>query len=81
MSLPITAVGPLNVLIKPILTVFCWAIAGPAASASAAAARTVVLFMVCILPIAAPGGAEALRCYLEASLGSPNGRFDRARGR
>ena len=38
MSLPMAAVGPLNVLMKPILTVFCWAMAGPATSASAAAA-------------------------------------------
>ena len=30
MSLPMAAVGPLNVLMKPILTVFSWAAAGPA---------------------------------------------------
>jgi hypothetical protein len=28
MSLPIAAVGPLNVLTKPIFTLFCWAGAG-----------------------------------------------------
>ena len=33
MSLPITAVGPLNVLTKPIFTDLPWAMAGPAASA------------------------------------------------
>src|SRR5579864_8659927 len=36
MSLPIAAAGPLNVEMKPILMVFCCAIAGPAHSASAA---------------------------------------------
>ncbi len=34
MSLPITAVGPLNVLMKPILTAFCWAEIGLADSTS-----------------------------------------------
>ncbi len=38
MSLPITAVGPLNVLTKPILTDLPWAMAGPAPSASTAPA-------------------------------------------
>ena len=32
MSLPIAATGPLKVLMKPILTVFCWATAGAAAT-------------------------------------------------
>jgi hypothetical protein len=38
MSLPIAATGPLNVLTKPILMVFCWATtAGAAANAAIAA--------------------------------------------
>ena len=45
MSLPITAVGPLNVLTKPILTDLLWAMAGPAPSASAAPAASSSLFM------------------------------------
>ena len=50
MSLPIAAVGPLKVLMKPILTVFCWAEAGctkpGAARASAVAAATPNLIIV-----------------------------------
>src|SRR6185312_2274636 len=46
MSLPITATGPLNVLMKPILMVFCWAAAGPAASNNAALAAKRVLRIV-----------------------------------
>jgi hypothetical protein len=38
MSLPITAVGPLNVETKPILTLFCCAGAGIAASTDRTAA-------------------------------------------
>src|SRR5205807_3301001 len=34
MSLPIAAGGPVKVEMKPIFTVFCWPIAGPAASAN-----------------------------------------------
>src|SRR5262249_6675797 len=45
MSLPITATGPLNVLMNPILIVFCWATAGPAASRKAALAAKSVLRM------------------------------------
>src|SRR5262245_12497565 len=41
MSLPITAVGPLNVLMKPILMDFCWALSGPADSATMTAAAAV----------------------------------------
>jgi hypothetical protein len=52
------AVGPLNVLTKPILTVFCWAMAGPATSASAAAA-TIALLIACIPLIAARIGVAA----------------------
>ena len=40
MSLPITAVGPLKVLTKPILTGLPWPAAGPAASAESAATAT-----------------------------------------
>ena len=58
MSLPMAAVGPLNVLTKPILTVFCWAMAGPATSASAAAA-TIALLIACIPLIAARIGVAA----------------------
>ena len=36
MSLPMTAIGPLNVLMKPILIDLFWAAAGPAASNTAA---------------------------------------------
>src|SRR6185369_17805724 len=34
MSLPMAATGPLNELMKPILTVFCWAADGAAATAA-----------------------------------------------
>src|SRR5262245_37424417 len=40
MSLPITAVGPLKVLIKPILTVFCCAGAGAIANSVTMPAAT-----------------------------------------
>ena len=50
MSAPITAVGPLKVLMKPILTVLSWAIAGPEASASAVPA-TIHGFCHCIDPL------------------------------
>ena len=46
MSLPITAVGPLKVETKPILMVFCWAAAGPAASAKAPLAAKSMLRIV-----------------------------------
>src|SRR5882757_8140982 len=36
MSLPMAATGPLNELMKPILTVFCWAADGAAATAASA---------------------------------------------
>src|SRR5262245_23552204 len=45
MSLPITAVGPLNVEMKPILTVFCCARAGETPSATSAQAAINVFFM------------------------------------
>ena len=48
--LPITATGPLKVETKPILTVFCWAIAGPAASIKAALATNKALRMY-VLPL------------------------------
>jgi hypothetical protein len=54
MSLPITAVGPLNVEMKPILMVFCWARAGPATSNKAALAANKALRMI-ILPIGRSG--------------------------
>ena len=37
MSLPIAAIGPLKVLTKPILMVFCWATDGAATIAARAA--------------------------------------------
>src|ERR1700693_5418877 len=46
MSLPITAVGPLNVLTKPIFTDLPWAMAGPAASNRTAPAAINVLFIL-----------------------------------
>src|SRR6185437_5112806 len=49
MSLPITAVGPLNVLTKPILTDLPWLMAGPAPNARTAAAANSSFFMV-VLP-------------------------------
>src|SRR5215469_10853988 len=46
MSLPMAAPGPLNVLMKPILIVFCWAVAGDMASAiDAHAASSAVLIL------------------------------------
>src|SRR5262245_16680529 len=45
MSLPITAVGPLKVLTKPIFTDLPWAMAGPAASARTAPAAIDILFI------------------------------------
>ena len=45
MSLPITAVGPLNVLTKPIFTDLLWAMAGPAASARTAPAAIDIFFI------------------------------------
>src|SRR5579863_8216412 len=80
MSLPIAAGGPLKVLMKPILTVFSWAVAGPAASASMAAAASVILVIVSFPLLAARPGAEALgagrsRGYL------PRGGYERARAR
>src|SRR5207249_5623971 len=45
MSLPITAVGPLKVLTKPIFTDFPWAMAGPAVSARTAPAAIDILFI------------------------------------
>ena len=50
MSLPMTAVGPLNVLTKPILTDLLWANAGTVPSASAAVVASSSLFMVVSLP-------------------------------
>src|ERR1700747_1655680 len=48
MSLPITRVGPLNVLMKPIFTV-CWPPAGAAPSATSAAVPMRSLFMSAVL--------------------------------
>src|SRR5262245_26509432 len=48
MSLPITAVGPLNVLTKPIFT-DCWAAAGAVESAASAAVPMRSLFMSAVL--------------------------------
>jgi len=48
MSLPITAVGPLNVLTKPIFT-GCWAPAGATPSATSAAVPMRSLFMSAVL--------------------------------
>jgi hypothetical protein len=56
MSLPMAAGGPLNVLMKPILTVFSWAAAGPAANASTVAAAMPVLIIAFL-----PSGWRALR--------------------
>ena len=56
MSLPITAVGPLKVLTKPILTFFSWASAGQVASANAVAAKTPILIIVFF-----PSDCRALR--------------------
>ncbi len=39
MSLPMAATGPLNELMKPILTVFCWATVGAAAIAASSRGR------------------------------------------
>src|ERR1700680_4377565 len=50
MSLPITAVGPLKVSMKPIFTGFC-AMAGPAASARAATAASDAFFIGSIPPL------------------------------
>src|ERR1700722_1725709 len=47
-SLPIAEAGPLNVGMKPILTDFCCAIAGPAKSASAAVPAINGLIIACI---------------------------------
>jgi hypothetical protein len=66
MSLPMAATGPLNVLMKPILTLFSWATAGPAKSASAAAAKTPILIIACIPLVTALVGAEAFRWFFEA---------------
>ncbi len=53
MSLPIAATGPLNVEMKPILIVFCCAVAGPVAgpamSASAAVPKSHDLMIARIL--------------------------------
>src|SRR5262245_10571122 len=49
MSLPMAATGPLNVLMKPILIVLFWAVAGPAASTSAAPA-TIKVLRICSSP-------------------------------
>ena len=54
MSLPITAVGPLNVLTKPILTDLPWASAGPAASARIAPAGSTVFLIFHSLPLPYP---------------------------
>jgi hypothetical protein len=48
MSLPITAVGPLNVLMNPIFT-DCWAIAGDVASAARATVPMKSLFITAVL--------------------------------
>src|SRR5262245_53011327 len=45
MSLPMTAVGPLKVLTKPIFTDLPWAMAGPAANARTAPAAIDILFI------------------------------------
>src|SRR6516164_7800925 len=45
MSLPIAATGPLNVLIKPILIVFCCGMAGEAAMISSAAVASKTFLM------------------------------------
>jgi hypothetical protein len=45
MSAPIAAGGPLNVEMKPILIVFCWAMAGAVASASIAQQASSALFI------------------------------------
>src|SRR5215471_10105584 len=45
MSLPIAAGGPLNVEIKPIMMVFCWARAGAVASATIAQAASSARFI------------------------------------
>src|SRR5438105_2611359 len=56
MSLPIAAVGPLNVDTKPILIVFCWAIADAVARASIAQAASSVFFIeVLPEPVCAKG--------------------------
>src|SRR5215510_8791608 len=49
MSLPMAATGPLNVLMKPILIVLFWAVAGPAASTNAAPA-TIKVLRICSSP-------------------------------
>ncbi len=48
MSLPITAVGPLNVLTNPIFT-DCWATAGAAPSAARATVPKRIRFMCAVL--------------------------------
>ena len=79
MSLPIAATGPLNVEMKPILTVFCWLLrdAGPAISASAAA-RVQLFFRCRVMTSPRLVGAFCAR-YSIASYGC-EGRFDRDRG-
>src|SRR5262245_30969403 len=64
MSLPITAVGPLNVLTKPIFTDFCWAEAGAAASRASAVVASRALF-IAVSPRRVTGGD------LSASLEGP----------
>src|SRR5262245_10804755 len=49
MSLPMAATGPLKVLMKPILIVLFWAVAGPAASNNAAPA-TIKVLRICSSP-------------------------------
>src|SRR5215470_779037 len=49
MSLPMAAGGPLNVLMKPILMVFCWGSAGAVLSASTATVPKRILFISAVL--------------------------------
>jgi hypothetical protein len=66
MSLPIAATGPENVEMKPILTVFCCASAGPAINASAAAGIMVILLMAS--PLCYPHGAVRQHSIVVSSL-------------
>ena len=60
MSVPIAPAGPLNVLMKPILIKsYPEAVAGPASSASPAAATTAMLFMGLYPLVTAHAGATS----------------------
>src|SRR5262249_15393959 len=49
MSLPMAATGPLKVLMKPILMVFCWATAGATPSATRATVPKRIRFIFLVL--------------------------------